>query len=139
MSFLQYPFTQIIKSFLNSYIKESKMNLVACQMDIQMLSGYEGIQKNSKSRFLIPKENRISISCICRWSLSAWRNIRRMFTKHYRNRQVVTTSWDYYLPRKICAKALTKINVFRICPVFQNYDCHSDKYKKKLSNWVKAS
>ena len=115
MSFLQYSFTQIIKSFLNSWI-------FRC---------YKGIQKNSKASFLIPKENRISISCICRWSLSAWRNIRRMFTKHYRNRQVVTISWDYYLPRKICAKVLTKINVFRICPVFQNYDCHSDKYKKK--------
>ena len=36
-AFFTNPFTLIIKSFLNSYIKESHINLVACQMDIQML------------------------------------------------------------------------------------------------------
>ena len=103
------------------------MNLVACQMDIQMLWRYS---QKFKASFLIPKGNRISISCICRWFISARRNIRRMFAKHYRNCQVVTISWVYYPPRKICAKTHTKINIFRICLEFQNYDAKKEKIIK---------
>ena len=36
-AFFTIPLTLIIKSFLNSYIKKSYMNLVVCQIDIQML------------------------------------------------------------------------------------------------------
>ena len=36
-AFFTIPLTLIIKSFLNSYIKKSYMNLLACQIDIQML------------------------------------------------------------------------------------------------------
>ena len=58
-------------------------------------------------------------------------NIQRMFTKRYRNRQVVTISWVYYLPRKVCATTHTTINIFRICSEFQNYDSHSERSKKR--------
>ena len=54
-----------------------------------------------------------------------------MFTKHYGNCQVVTISWVYYRPRKICATTHTKINISRICLEFQNYDSHSDRCEKR--------
>ena len=71
----------------------------------------------------------------------ARRDIQKMFAKHYRNCKVVTISWVYNPPRKICAKTHTKINIFRICLEFQNYDSHFDRCqkRKKISNWGKES
>ena len=84
-----------------------------------------------KASFLILKRNKISISYICRRFLSARQKTRRVFTKHYGNRQVVTISWVYYPPRKICAKTHAKINVFRICPESKNLTLSLTDAKKE--------
>ena len=53
-----------------------------------------------------------------------------MFTKYYRNCQVITIAW-VYLPKKICGTTHATINIFRICPEFQYYYSHSDRYQKR--------